>query len=199
MSWITWLRGLWLLRYPELVRALGDLRLSILELEKIRSCYPGVRIHADVLIQGWSKGQMNLASGVSIGKGTILSLGDEFDGYGTLAIGADTWIGQYNNLRMSKGANISIGKGCLISQFCSLIASNHTMDRSTPIQESPSDSSRTGINVGDDVWLGVGVTILPGSMLGEGVVIGANSVVNTFIPPYEIWAGSPARKIGERK
>ena len=34
--------------------------------------------------------------------------------------------------------------------------------------------------------------------VAEGVVIGANSVVNRDVPSYEIWAGSPAHKIGER-
>jgi acetyltransferase-like isoleucine patch superfamily enzyme len=141
---------------------------------------------------------MSLARGVSIEKGTILALGDKFNGYGALTIGINTWIGQYNNLRMSKDAHISIGEGCLISQFCSLIAANHVVDRYIPIQKSPCDTRKTGITIGNDVWLGAGVTVLPGVVLGEGVVIGANSVVNSSVAPYEIWAGTPAHRVGER-
>ena len=53
--------------------------------------------------------------------------------------------------------------------------------------------------IGDDVWIGAGAAVLPGSRVGTGAVIGANSVVTTEIPAHEIWAGVPARKIGERR
>ena len=55
-----------------------------------------------------------------------------------------------------------------------------------------------GIEIGDDVWIGAGAVITPGVMVGRGAVIGANSVVTHHVPEYEVWAGVPARKIGER-
>lgn len=52
--------------------------------------------------------------------------------------------------------------------------------------------------IGPDVWIGAGVTIKAGVNIGVGAVVGAGSVVTHDIPPYEIWAGNPARKIKNR-
>ena len=52
--------------------------------------------------------------------------------------------------------------------------------------------------VGNDVWIGQNSLILPGSKIGDGVIIGANSVVGGEILPYSIVAGNPARLIRKR-
>ena len=44
------------------------------------------------------------------------------------------------------------------------------------------------------MWIGAGVTVLSGITIGVGAVVGAGSVVTHDIPPYEIWAGNPAKK-----
>jgi acetyltransferase-like isoleucine patch superfamily enzyme len=177
---------------------LGDLRQSAIEMDKVLAACPGADIHHDVVVQGWPEGKLSLARGVRVEKGSILALGDELNGYGALEVGTNTWIGQYNNFRLSHGTHISIGKGCLISQFCTLVAANHRIDRSTPLQQSPCDLSKANIEIGDDVWLGAGAAIMPSVNIGTGAVVGANSVVTLSIPEYEIWAGAPAHKIGER-
>jgi lipopolysaccharide O-acetyltransferase len=56
----------------------------------------------------------------------------------------------------------------------------------------PLDSDQRTL-IGRDVWLGDGVVVTPGSTIGEGCVIGANSVVLGNIPPFTIAAGAPAR------
>src|SRR4051812_25520982 len=105
---ISWLKGLWLLRKPELVRALGDIHLLVRELDKVRRAMPTAIIHPDVLIEGWSGTNLQLGNNVQIAKGSMLVLGDRLAGYGDLTIGDNTWIGQYNNFRLSAGANISV-------------------------------------------------------------------------------------------
>lgn len=49
------------------------------------------------------------------------------------------------------------------------------------------------ISVGNDVWFGAGVMVLPGVTIGDNVVIGAGSVVNRDIPSGVVAAGNPAR------
>ena len=49
--------------------------------------------------------------------------------------------------------------------------------------------------IGNDVWIGCNSTILRGVTIGDGVVIGANSLVNKSIPPYAIAVGTPAKVI----
>ena len=47
--------------------------------------------------------------------------------------------------------------------------------------------------IGNDVWIGSRVTILPGVHIGNGVIIGAGAVVSKDIPDYAIVGGNPAR------
>lgn len=52
--------------------------------------------------------------------------------------------------------------------------------------------------VGNDVWIGQNSTILPGVKIGDGVIIGANSVVAKDILPYSVCVGNPAKTIKRR-
>jgi len=54
------------------------------------------------------------------------------------------------------------------------------------------------VTICDFVWCGANVTILPGVIIGEGVIVGAASVVTKDIPPLSIVAGSPAKIISVR-
>jgi acetyltransferase-like isoleucine patch superfamily enzyme len=55
------------------------------------------------------------------------------------------------------------------------------------------------LSVGRDVFIGVNAIILGGvRVIGIGAVIGAGAVVTKPVPNFEVWAGNPARKIGER-
>lgn len=198
MSLSSWLRALLLLRKPEVLEALGNEAARIRQLDRVRASCPGAVIRDDVLIQGWEESRLLLGAGVKIEKGNVIALGDARNGFGVLEIGEGTWVGQYNNIRLTGGVRISIGKSCLISQFCTLVGANHSMARDLSIRKSPPDPDRSGITIGDDVWLGAGVVVLPSVAIHDGAVIAANSVVNRSIPEYEIWAGVPARKVGER-
>jgi virginiamycin A acetyltransferase len=52
--------------------------------------------------------------------------------------------------------------------------------------------------IGNDVWIGQNATILPGVHVGDGAIIGLNSVVGGDVPPYTIVAGNPAKSIRKR-
>lgn len=52
--------------------------------------------------------------------------------------------------------------------------------------------------IGNDVWIGQNVTILPGTQIGDGAIIGACSVVSGIVDPYTIVAGNPAKPIRKR-
>ena len=51
-------------------------------------------------------------------------------------------------------------------------------------------------NIGNDVWIGAGSFVKSGVTISDGAIVGMGSVVTHDIPPYEIWAGNPARHIG---
>ncbi|ASY62348.1 Chloramphenicol acetyltransferase [Sinorhizobium sojae CCBAU 05684] len=52
--------------------------------------------------------------------------------------------------------------------------------------------------VGNDVWIGMEATILPGVRIGDGAIIAAKSVVAKDVPPYAVVAGNPARVVRMR-
>ena len=61
---------------------------------------------------------------------------------------------------------------------------NHPVtDTTQPIMFQPS-TAKGGIHIGDDVWLGAGVTVLDGVTLGTGSVVGAGAVITASLPEY---------------
>jgi virginiamycin A acetyltransferase len=52
--------------------------------------------------------------------------------------------------------------------------------------------------VGNDVWIGYNVTILPGITIGDGAIIAANTTVTKNVPPYSIVGGNPSKVIKKR-
>ena len=52
--------------------------------------------------------------------------------------------------------------------------------------------------IGNDVWIGQNALILPGVHIGDGAIIGANSVVGSSVEPYTVVAGNPAKVIRKR-
>ena len=113
---------------------------------------------------------------------------------GQLVIGDRVVIGSHANIRAS-GGKIHIGRDCLIAQQVSLIAAGHSISTHALYREAPWDTTKTGIVIHENVWIGAGVTVLPGCSIGRNAVIGAGSVVTKSIPANEIWAGIPARRI----
>ena len=54
------------------------------------------------------------------------------------------------------------------------------------------------LTIGNDVWIAANVCVTRGVSISDGAVIGAGAIVTHDVGPYEIWAGVPARKIGQR-
>ena len=80
-----------------------------------------------------------------------------------------------------------------------MVTDNEHGDYSVDSQESPYDLpdqrpvKTKPVVIGENTWVGENVVILPGSSIGKGCVIGANSVVKGVFPDYCIIAGSPAK------
>lgn len=112
-----------------------------------------------------------------------------------VAIGDWTTVGYHTFVFASR--SIKIGRDCLIAPFCYLVDSNHGFKRGALIREQPLSASP--IEIEDDVWLGVGVTVLRGVRIGRGAVVGAGTVVSADVPPYAIVSGNPAAVTGFRE
>ena len=134
---------------------------------------------------------------ITIGRQVILKEGARLcptNPNAAITIGDWSTIGYHTFIFAS--TSISIGSDCLIAPFCYLVDSNHGVHRDRLIREQP--MTARPICIGDDVWLGVGVTVLKGVTIGRGAVVAAGAVVNADVLDYEIVAGNPAKMIGRR-
>lgn len=111
------------------------------------------------------------------------------------------------------GYRLRIGQFCSLAYGCHiLLGGEHRTDfvstyrfpsyspfrESMPDPEAATSTSKGDVVIGNDVWIGHQSMILSGVELGDGVVVGAGSVVRRSAPPYAILAGNPARVLGYR-
>ncbi|MQW23114.1 MULTISPECIES: CatB-related O-acetyltransferase [unclassified Lactococcus] len=110
------------------------------------------------------------------------------------------------------GDKLVIGKFCQIAKGVEFImnGANHQMNAVSTFpfyifdgwtQEAPSLDKmplKGDTRVGNDVWIGQNVTVMPGVHIGDGAMIGANSTVASDIEAYSIVAGNPAKLIRMR-
>ncbi len=96
---------------------------------------------------------------------------------------------------------VEIGNNVLLASRVYISDHNHGIykgeNQSDPDQPPGNHllDSEQKVIIGDNVWIGQQVSILPGVNIGKGSVIGANSVVTGNIPPYSLAVGAPARVI----
>lgn len=88
--------------------------------------------------------------------------------------------------------NIYIGNNVAITAGAKILT--HYLD--------PSEKGRKfrigEVHIEDEVFIGVNVVICNSVTIGKGAIIGAGSMVTKDIPPYQVWAGNPARYIKDR-
>lgn len=95
------------------------------------------------------------------------------------------------------GADVTIGSNTMIASFCAIQSSSHGTKKGHLIRYQPHEHS--AIRIGQDVWLGTKVTILPHLTIGDGAIVGANSVVTKSLPENSISIGAPAKPISYRQ
>mgnify|MGYP002771552629 FL=1 len=147
--------------------------------------------------------------------GNMISIGS------SVLIGANSFITAFSNNQPS--IKIKIGNGCVFGPDCHIsaikgvyIGNGIRTGKSVLISDnahgdshireqllmSPDErplTTKGPIYIGDNVWIGEKAAILSGVKIGDGAIIGANSVVTHDVPPYTVVAGCPAKIIYEGK
>jgi len=145
--------------------------------------------------------QVNWPHQIVIGRACKLEAGIRFKYDAAWKPGPSVRIGNHvfigSGCEFNITSHIGIGDHSLIASGCRFIDHNHGIEPGLPMSEQ--DCPAAPISIGEDVWLGCNVVVLKGVKIGDGAVIGAGAVVTKTVMPMEIWAGVPARKIGERR
>lgn len=111
-----------------------------------------------------------------------------------LKAGPHSYIGPGCNV----GPGVSLGAYTMLAGSVAIVGGDHLMDvPGVPMCFTRRPAPPSTI-LGDDVWIGHGAIIRAGLTIGRGAVVGAGAVLTKDVPPYEVWAGVPARRIGER-
>jgi acetyltransferase-like isoleucine patch superfamily enzyme len=139
-------------------------------------------------------GQILIGDDCEVRHHAVLEVSGRYNG--TIEIGNHSVIGVGNWLQGS--GRIQIGNDVIIGPYVAIVSTNHSYeDASTPVAKQP---LKTGeVIIEDDVWIGAHCTIAQNVRIGAHSIIGANSFVNTDIPPYSVAVGSPAKVIKTRK
>lgn len=119
------------------------------------------------------------------------------------SIGDRTSIGRYTKIQAA-----TLGKFCSISWNVTIGATSHPLDRLSThafsyrrqfgIVNNDIEIKKGKVIIGNDVWIGCDVVIMPGVNVGDGAVIGAGSIVTKDVAPYSIIVGNPGKKIRNR-
>jgi len=110
------------------------------------------------------------------------------------------------------GDKLIIGKFCMIASDVTFImnGASHLADSISTYpfaifggdwstaMEGKSYPNKGNTIVGNDVWIGYDVTIMPGVKIGDGSIIGTKSVITKDVAPYSIVGGNPAKEIRRR-
>ncbi|MGV9557779.1 sugar O-acetyltransferase [Streptomyces sp. NPDC003401] len=111
--------------------------------------------------------------------------------YGSnITIGARTFVNY--NLTALDVADITIGEDCQIGPNVQLLTPTHPLE---PQPRRDKLEAARPITIGDNVWLGGGVIVLPGVTIGDNSVVGAGAVVTKDLPANVVAVGNPARPV----
>ncbi|MDA0250540.1 MAG: acetyltransferase [Actinomycetota bacterium] len=173
------------------------------------------------LVRYWRLLTFKLANPHVITRGMVF-LGKDVEIHATpelaqLEIGRWVHIGDKNTIRAHEGSlrlgdkvvfgrdnvincyiDIEFGESALMADWCYVCDFDHKMDNiELPIKDQ--GIVKTPVRIGPDTWIATKVTILRGTTIGRGCVLGAHAVVKGDIPDFSIAVGSPAKVVKNRK
>jgi len=182
--------------YPHLLKKMGD---SVIFGRNVSIGHPHqIQIGKRCLIAdncelnaSGEDGLIIIGRNVTIGRSTFIRTKG-----GRIIIGDNSAIGA-RSILVTRNTDIIIGKNHMMGAFGYIGTGSHRYER----QDVPMNRQEyiaEPVVIEEDVWIGIRATVLPGSTIRTGSVIGACSLVNGEIGPYQVAAGTPAKRIKNR-
>ena len=143
--------------------------------------------------QKWFRGLCGKLILETCGKGVNIEKGAMFP--------SCTELGDFSGIgvRARLSGKVIIGNDVMMAPDVCIYARNHAYDRLDIPMDRQGIAPERPVVIGDDVWIGTRVIILPGVKVGTGAVIGAGAVVTKDVPDYAVVGGNPAYVIKMRK
>ena len=134
---------------------------------------------------------------LTIGEYSQIRCNVQFLGKGRIEIGSHTQIGDNSIIYSFQGGGVDIGDNVWVAPNCYIVDCDHCTKKDVLIRNQ--GAVVKPVIIGNDVWLGNGVTVLKGIHIHDGAVVGAGSVVTKDIPENAVSVGVPARVIKYRE
>lgn len=140
---------------------------------------------------------------ITIGEGTVIDKNLQLTAWKTgqttphITIGDNCLI--RSNAHITAASRITIGNNLLTGTNVLITDNSHGNTDAYSLQIPPIDRpiiSKGPVTIGNNVWLGNNVCVMPGVTIGDGAIVGANSLVTHDIPSFTVAAGVPAKVIG---
>ena len=134
-------------------------------------------------------------------KGFIEEIGSDVNVERRVTLSRKTRIGDHSGIGPSSifQGRVTIGTDVMIGRECYIYTQNHEHSDTLTLMRTQGYEEERPVVIGNDVWIGSRVTILPGVHIGDGAIVGASSVVTKDVPDYAIACGNPARVVSYRR
>ncbi len=163
---------------PELLRELNENKDRVQKYNQLRSSDSGMKEEMIRTILGKAGRNICVNQPFYCDYGSNIEVGDGF-------------FSNFNFTVLDE-AKVVIGNDVFIGPNVSIYTACHSTD---PVERNSRREWAEGVRIGNNVWIGGSVTILPGVRIGDNVTIGAGSVVVKDIPDGSIAVGNPCRGI----
>ena len=150
---------------------------------RVSRCIQAIRFQIARNVFDYCGKKVNIEKGADFGTGHGIKIGD-YSGIG---------------VNCSVRGPLEIGKNVMMGPDVIIMTSSHNVESTTIPMNRQGSLSKQKVVIGDDVWIGTRVIILPGVRVGTGSIIGAGAVVTKDVPDYAIVVGVPAKVIKYRK
>lgn len=143
-------------------------------------------------------GKVNLINrNINLGHNVTIYPDVMFFGDGPIIIGDNVDIGNGTVIYSSKFAGVTIGNNTMIAAQSYIIDTDHGICAGQLMREQ--ENTHAPVEIGNDVWIAANVTVLKGSKIKDGAIIGAKALIKGEIPENAIAVGIPSKIIKYRE
>jgi acetyltransferase-like isoleucine patch superfamily enzyme len=170
----------------EKMRNFKDKVYSARLLQLFGSC--GINFRCERTIRLWHAHHITIGDNVHVFRSSILAVHKNAatNNLGSIKIGNNVTIGEGSHITAAQ--QIIIGDNVLMGRRCTITDNSHGESSALDMSIAPSKRnlvSKGAVVIGNNVWLGDNVVVLPGVHIGDGSIIGASSVVTRSTPPIQ--------------